>query len=333
VIYLASLYQFSSRSTTATDRFTSRMEVLREPPKASSFVPIGEHQSTTPASFYSGPPVLHYHSDRSKVIVYEDEINKAPALVPLLEHSQSQHHSDGSTQTNGDSSHIETQKVIEDVDIYVTSEKLLIFSNSSSVGVSIPYPTISLHAVQSLLSTSQGPEQTTSQGVYMQLITSSENDEDVDSISVTLAPTATAPPATTAPADVDPVETEDKPEQTPVQALFNALSDCSNLHPDPVQEGDDDDEGVSRLIQSGLAVPLGDGQGGLPPPMPGSGGWITAENMHEFVDEDGNFIDDEEGEHEEESQDPTPLGPGAGTVRSRGEGEDAEDEAKWQRTS
>ena len=169
----------------------------------------------------------------------------------------------------------------------------------------------------------------------MQLITSSENEEEVDSVSVTLVPTAAAPPTTTAPPEDDPVENEDKPEQTPVQALFNALSNCSNLHPDPVNEGDDEEDGGSRLIQSGLAIPVGDSGSGLPPPMPGSGGWITAGNMHEFIDEDGNFIDDHDGDGGiEEEGDSAALGPGAGTVRPRDDSADADaDEAKWQRTS
>lgn len=180
----------------------------------------------------------------------------------------------------------------------------------------------------------------------MQLMASSDvwmqDSEDIEpeSISMTIVPTASAPPqgsgTATAPTTVEPgdeVETEDQPEQTPAQALFNALSNCSNLHPDPVEDEDEDGEHGSRLIQSGLAIPLGGEGTGLPPPMPGSGGWITAENMHEFVDADGNWIEDEA---EGAAEDPA-LGPGAGTVRSRDgddEGADPADgeDSKWQRT-
>jgi nucleotide-sensitive chloride channel 1A len=49
--------------------------------------------------------------------------------------------------------------------------------------------------------------------------------------------------------------------------------------------------------------------------MPGSGGWITADNVHEFFDEDGNFIGGQGAEEEEE------LGEGAGRVRDRDEAE------------
>lgn len=207
------------------------------------------------------------------------------------------------------------------------NSKLFVYSNAASAGVSIPYPSISLHAIQTL----PAPAAIEQQGVYMQLMTSPEESmgEDVEpeSLSVTIVPTASAAPAVGS--ELDPAE--DKPEQTPVQAMFNALSNCSNLHPDPVDPGDEEDG--SRLFSAGLAFP-GATDGGLPPAMPGSGGWITAENMHEFMDENGNWIE-EEGEGEEDTGENEPLGTGAGNVRPRddtGTGEDG-DETKWRRTS
>ncbi|EXJ93653.1 hypothetical protein A1O1_02045 [Capronia coronata CBS 617.96] len=323
------------------------MEVLRDPPKASTFVPLHEHQSATPASFYTGPPVLHYYSDRSKLIVLEPEISDVAAFAPLLEHSTTQSESDShanGTETDGHAAdHQAQQKVVEDLDVWVTSDKLYLYSNSAAAGVSIPYPSISLHAIQSLPEPSVGEQQ----GLYMQLVSSTEasagqEDTEPESVSITIVPTASAPPA--AATEDDPAE--DKPEQTPVMAMFAALSNCSNLHPDPVEPGEEEDEegvangGVSRLIQAGLAFP-GASDGGLPPAMPGSGGWITAENMHEFVDENGDWIDDQEGEAEPVAEDAVPgLGPGAGTVRTRvedehgnGEAGDDADETKWRRTS
>lgn len=313
------------------------MEVLHEAPKVSSFVPLAEHQSTTPASFYSGPPILHYYSDRSKLIILDREAQNTPALAPLLQHAaSSQQNNEG--QINGHSAESNERKTIEEVDVFVTSDKLFLYSNAAAVGVAIPYPSISLHAIQTLPSPAS---EVSGQGVYMQLIspTAENNSEDAEpeSISITVIPTASAPPRTaTEDEPSHPVETEDQPEETPVQALFNALSNCSNLHPDPINE-DDEDEGGSRLMRAGLAVP-GDDSGGLPPPMPGSGGWITAENMHEFVDEDGNWIEDQddgdEMDDDEAESAAEPLGPGAGTVRSRQGGADGEDdESKWQRTS
>ena len=70
----------------------------------------------------------------------------------------------------------------------------------------------------------------------------------------------------------------------------------------------------------------------LPPPIPGSGGWITAENVGDFFDEEGNWRGGRRV-----------LGEGAGSVRQReeeGEGvngggpraEGEGEETKWRRT-
>jgi nucleotide-sensitive chloride channel 1A len=97
------------------------METLREAPRASSFTPLLEHQSATPASFYTGPPVLHYYSDRSKIIVLENEITAVAAFEPFLRNVTTQSEANG-TETNGDNTHHAKEKVIEDVDVWVTSE-------------------------------------------------------------------------------------------------------------------------------------------------------------------------------------------------------------------
>jgi len=94
------------------------MEVLREAPKTTSFIPLAEHQSTTPVSFYSGPPVLHYFSDRSKLIILEHEIQNAPAFAPLLEKTTATRSPSDGAETNGHAA----EKVVEDVDVWVTSE-------------------------------------------------------------------------------------------------------------------------------------------------------------------------------------------------------------------
>ena len=58
-----------------------------------------------------------------------------------------------------------------------------------------------------------------------------------------------------------------------------------------------------------------DGEDILDDTAPGASGWITAENMDEYMDENGNFSGMVIGEE---------LGPGAGTVRAR---EDTEEGA------
>ena len=107
-----------------------------------------------------------------------------------------------------------------------------------------------------------------------------------------------------------------------VQPLFEAVSNCSNLHPDPTLDDEEmgDADGDSRIVFegnigyegiSGLpGVQQGAADGSLPPPFPGSGGWITAENVSEYFDEDGNWIGEGSG---------VALGEGAGRVRTRDE--------------
>jgi nucleotide-sensitive chloride channel 1A len=86
------------------------------------------------------------------------------------------------------------------------------------------------------------------------------------------------------------------PEAACIKDIYGAMNICADLHPD----ADSDDDGEDMLDES----------------APGATGWITAENMGDFTDADGNFTGTVIGGED--------LGPGAGTVRPR---EDAEDDA------
>lgn len=180
------------------------------------------------------------------------------------------------------------------------------------MGVTIPYPGISIHALKTI-----GQGTTQAHGVWMQLdLGDSDEDEDTTT-ELTLIP----PPAS----EEDP--------QAEARQLFEAISTCSNLHPDPAQEDEDEDE-ADRIIFEGnpefpaveglSGVVRGASDGGLPPPMPGSSGWITADNVHEYFDEEGNWIGGGEADREGGE-----LGDGAGRVRNHEElrevnGEDTE---------
>lgn len=219
--------------------------------------------------------------------------------------------------------------------------KLIIFSHSSGTGLEIPYPAITLHAVKNFKHREQ-PDNAAFKffGVYMQLEFSgdgdAEDDENFDPIELTLTPSKNvASEPSTGDDSIDPLNSER------TTALFNQISACSNLNPDPNEEDDsDDDEDVAdRIIFEGEALEglpgafRGDTSGGLPPPMPGSSGWITAENVDEYFDEDGNWIGGEGVSGE--------LGEGAGRVRGRdevdedhvnGNGADEDSEQKRPRT-
>lgn len=199
---------------------------------------------------------------------------------------------------------------------------MILFSHKSGTGIEIPYPAITLHAVKNF-SHVEKPEDASFKfiGVYMQIEFSSsggDDDESFDPIELTLIPSKALPEgqSSTETPVVDPLNSER------TTALFNQISACSNLHPDPHEEEDEEDDGddFDRIVFEANAegnaveglpgVMRGDINGGLPPPMPGSSGWITADNVNEFFDTDGNWIGGDGGSE---------LGDGAGRVRGRDE--------------
>lgn len=137
------------------------------------------------------------------------------------------------------------------------------------------------------------------------------DDDDFNTVELTIIPAA---PTT---------------ESTP--ALFAAISACAELHPDPADADDDDDDEDRIVFESAAGFEPGSGifrgasDGGMPPAMPGSSGWITADNVNEFFDEDGNWIGGEEYDAEEGIS--GELGEGAGRVRGRDEVSGAEQPA------
>lgn len=99
------------------------MEALQTTPEASAFVPLAEHQSRTPSSFHSGPPVLHYHSQRCKVVILERDLLTTPALNALR---VTNHTVNGGNSNPADAPPDQdaesTELAIDDVDTWVTSE-------------------------------------------------------------------------------------------------------------------------------------------------------------------------------------------------------------------
>ena len=104
------------------------MEVLQEEPKSGTFVPLSEHQSATPSSFYSGPPVLHYQSGRCKVIILERDLSLSPVLAALARKAQDTR-TPVEPVTNGNGNYTqreedeaEARRVLDGVEVWVTSE-------------------------------------------------------------------------------------------------------------------------------------------------------------------------------------------------------------------
>jgi nucleotide-sensitive chloride channel 1A len=172
----------------------------------------------------------------------------------------------------------------------------VLFSKGAA-GISIPYQSIALHAK----GTRPHPTSDTQVDVvYLQLNLHDpetiNSDEEIQTVDISIIPSeATYPTEATANGTEESVGS--------AALLFEALSTCANLHPDPSSPGGSE-RGESTA--------------------PGAGGWITSDNMADFMDADGNF---------------SVLGPGAGTVRMRNEDdedegseEEAHDGMKWRRT-
>ena len=229
--------------------------------------------------------------------------------------------------------------------------RFILFSPSLSTGLSIPYPAISLHAVQR-------PAEGKPASLFLQLLAEAQtfDDHDPDStISITIVPAAATTAAARTEESLEEVGREASEPESQAQQLYAALSACANLHPDPMSgsDGDGDEEEEGGRGRPGIVFegdqdvggvyPLSNGDSGglgLPPPMPGSGGWITAENVGEFFDEDGNWRG-VGGLGQEAAGGAGGLGEGAGLVRSREEDDDGEEvdgegdgmeETKWRRT-
>lgn len=165
----------------------------------------------------------------------------------------------------------------------------------------IPHPLITLHAIQS----SSPPS------IYLQLQSSNPPHGDYDpesTVELTLIPAPSPNPAGAPPSPPE------EPSFSPTQALYDALrigtEMWSNLG------GEDNGEGPSIMLGvEGSDEAAGDNAVyGLPPPIPGSGGWITADNVGEFFDEEGNW---REREAEARPDGVNELGEGAGIVRPR----------------
>ncbi|KAJ6438247.1 benzoylformate decarboxylase [Purpureocillium lavendulum] len=283
---------------------------IRTSPSVEDYVPLAEYESQTPESFADGKAVLHLHVAGATIQAPKAQSGNLaifPADAAPAEDAQA----------NGESA---AEPLMEQkVDVYVTSENFVLFNQQASAGVSIPYPSISIHALKHV-----GPEseEKRAQAVWMQVEVSDggAGDDDFNMTELTIIPS--------------PTGEDESAESSAAKGLFEAMSKCSDLHPDPEDEDDEDD--ADRIVfdthvepealEGFSGVLRGTADGTLPPPMPGSGGWITAENMHEFFDEDGNYIG-RDGEGDDTAPVEGELGEGAGRIRGRDEveGEDGGD--------
>ncbi|KAK1760415.1 regulator of volume decrease after cellular swelling-domain-containing protein [Echria macrotheca] len=278
---------------------------IRSSPSLADYTPLSEYQEQTPASFVSAKPILYYHG-KAKAWIPSAQRGSLPIFPADLS-------SRPSAPENSTLDDQAEETVEQAVDLFVNSETLTLYSPAAEIGVSIPYPLVSIHAVKTL-----GSGEQTYPSVYLQLNLSDggPGDDEFDTVELTLIPAAES-------TSQEPTAGA-SPAKSEAAKLFEAISECSDLNPDPAGEDDEEDEddrirfeGDLEAVEGYSAVYTGASDGGLPPPLPGSSGWITAENVHEFFDADGNWI----GGDEEEEGASGELGEGAGTVRRREEEE------------
>ncbi|GAB7351022.1 hypothetical protein MBLNU459_g1511t1 [Dothideomycetes sp. NU459] len=266
------------------------LELVREAPEANQYTSLEEHQAQTPGTFFGGKPVLYHQLSNATLSIDSHQLTSSAAFSSLRPGTSQSSAGANTAPTNGDAQHASTQEEIPGLDIWVASDYFTLFSAAASTGIRIPYPTISLHAQQS-------------NALYMQLCLSDISqtaDEDLETLELLLTPPATAAPAPS-------TEEGSTAPQSPAQSLYAAVSACADLHPDP--DSSEDGEGQDAEDTA-----------------PGAGGWITSDNMADFMDEDGNFVM------------PSSLGAGAGSVRTAEQFEDAPEDgmdgedSKWRRT-
>ncbi|RPB03516.1 hypothetical protein L873DRAFT_1786936 [Choiromyces venosus 120613-1] len=281
------------------------LTILRQPPDLSSYTPLETHQSSTPASFQT--PVLHFHAPSTTLLIAPEHISLLPIFPDAPTPSSS---SPSSSATAPD------QLQIPKIELLISSQTLILYNAPSKIGVSLPYPSVTLHAIQR---TPHGV------GIYVQIslspanATAHTNTDEYDQdelLEITILP--------------DPVSEE------VVDEMFSALSVCAGLNPDEVGSGDDEEGDGDGILWEGDVEAGGEGvrfEG-----FPTGAGWITAENV-------GDFRFDDPAEGDAQGDGGIVLGPGAGTVRPRDEVERGEEEgekegaigegteeAKWRRT-
>lgn len=76
-------------------------------PSLSSFIPLSDHQSTTPQSFYAATPVLYHHAPSARALFRREQASELPFSA---------------SATTSSSGAADDENVVVEVDVYVSSE-------------------------------------------------------------------------------------------------------------------------------------------------------------------------------------------------------------------
>ncbi|KAF8469450.1 regulator of volume decrease after cellular swelling-domain-containing protein [Kalaharituber pfeilii] len=309
----------------------SLLEVLPHPIQLDKYISLAEHESRTPASFFNSPPILHLRCENCKVQIPSDLLEPEGPLQSVFGPKPV------SLATNGYSSKIPVQVNFEGVHVVAASNAFLLSSPATQKTLSIPYPFITLHAIQHSPSLSSPTSKLFN--LYLQITSSPSSSDDSDElIELIIIPhlPAYSKPSSADAMVVDNVDSiTNYTQETLTKAMFAALTRCADLHPthnssamgffddeddEDVSASDDEDGDQIAIEGYGDAMDVDHAFAKIKPKKeskaigtagaPGDGGWITSENAHllEKVKIEGG------------------LGPGAGSVRPR-EDDDDEPEA------
>lgn len=98
------------------------MEVIHANPTTESFISLSIHQSQTPESFFSGPPVLYHHAPAASLKTHASELVTAPALQSLFDSPQEPTNGDNNVDAHNANAEEEHEVEAQGVDIWVSSE-------------------------------------------------------------------------------------------------------------------------------------------------------------------------------------------------------------------
>ncbi|OQO15286.1 hypothetical protein B0A48_00669 [Cryoendolithus antarcticus] len=170
---------------------------LQSPPTVEDFTALSAHQEQTPTTFFASKPVLHFHTSQPASLRLRTEDLGAQSDFKALAGDNTTQDGDNTTMAN--------------IDVWVTSSSLLLYSPSTPAGLSIPYPHITVHALSG-------------SSVLLELSLSDPNSasEEEDFQHLTLHIT----PASSTSSDQG------------AEALYRAIGDCQELNPDPQEENE-----------------------------------------------------------------------------------------------
>lgn len=99
------------------------LTTLTTAPSHDDFIPLSEHNESTPGSFFVGKPVLHLQAPASKLQISKEDLESQEAIKALV--------------ATTDEAAVDEEGLVEiqDIDVWVTSRYALGASSSTQVNI------------------------------------------------------------------------------------------------------------------------------------------------------------------------------------------------------